>query len=45
MDPEGFLRTITVLPDRLVFFDSLSPRLREWKGRYREVLSFEVALI
>lgn len=36
-DPEGFIKGIPELPQRLVFFDSLTPRLEGIRGRYLEV--------
>jgi phosphatidylinositol glycan class B len=36
-DPEEFIRGIVSLPQRLVFFDSLTPKLGGIRERYREV--------
>ena len=41
-DPEGFLRRIKVLPQRLVFFDSLAPKLELVRQRYLEVFPYFV---
>ena len=38
-DPEGFLKEIKVLPQRLVFFGSLTPKLELVRVRYLEVSS------
>jgi len=37
-DPEGFIQGIPELPQRLVFFDSLAPRLEGIRPRYLEVI-------
>jgi phosphatidylinositol glycan class B len=38
-DPDGFMkRSITTLPQRLVFFDVLTPKLEGYRGQYQEVL-------
>lgn len=37
-NPEEFLKRITALPQRLVFFDSLSPNLESQQNRYQEVV-------
>jgi len=42
-DPEGFLRGIKVLPQRLVFFDSLTPKLELLRQRYWEVSPYYFA--
>lgn len=36
-DPEGFVKGMTELPQRLVFFDSLTLRLEGIRARYLEV--------
>jgi hypothetical protein len=36
-DPEGFLRNIKTLPQRMVFFDSLTPKLELIRDQYWEV--------
>ena len=38
-DPEGFVKQLTSRPQRLVFFDSLAPKLERLRDRYTEVCS------
>ena len=36
-DPQTFLKSIKTWPDRLIFFDSLTKDLEQYKEKYREV--------
>jgi hypothetical protein len=41
-DPEGFIKKMAHLPQRLVFFDVLTPRLDLLRKRYNEVCIPEI---
>jgi hypothetical protein len=42
-DPEGFIKKMAQLPQRLVFFDVLTPRLDLLRARYEEVCISEMS--